>query len=257
MKAIIVEDNPHSAQVIQTILAENKPEIEICCVVSTVTEAVERIRKEGPNLWFLDIRLKDDLVFSLFQKIDKDLVDSSAIIFITAYDSKDYPLQAIKSSALDFIYKPIDQKELLEAVDRAQEKIKKQDLSGRLRSLEEQLSRLTAANSLEKLPIFRINNMIDYVDTNRILYLESDLNTCRFFLTDQTHVISARSMASYKNSVIEHARFVQVSKKHIVNPTHIQRFDAGRQILLLDNGMQLEVSRRRNKDLKDFFRDLF
>ncbi len=257
MKAIIVEDNPNSVQVIQTILAENEPEIRVCGIAETVTNALELIRRFQPELWLLDIRLKDDLVFSLFHQVDSQLVDRSAIIFITAYNSSDYLRQAIKSSALDFIYKPIDEEELLAAVKRSKSRIEERNLSWRLSNLESQISKLNVQQNVHKIPIYKSNAIIMYSDADSVRYIEADSSISKFYLTDNSMVLSVKNLGFYEAGLTSLPSFIRVSKKHIVNLRHVQSYDAGKNVLFLDDGTEIEGSRRNGKRLKEHFRRLF
>jgi two-component system, LytTR family, response regulator len=257
MKAIIVEDNPNSVQVIRTILAEYEPDIKVCATAETVTEAAELIRRYRPNLWLLDIRLKDELVFSLFGQVDRQLVNRSAIVFITAYNSSDYLQQAIESSALAFIYKPIDEGDLLKAVQRSRERIGDLDISRHIKEVEEQVSRLYNQHNIHKIPIFKSCSMIQYPEADKVMYIEADSSISRFFLIDGTMVISIKNLGFYKNGLTAQGSFMQISKKHIVNLRHVQSYDGGRDVLMLDDGTKLDVSRRSGKRLKEYFRNLF
>lgn len=257
MKAIIVEDNPNSVQVIRSILAEHEPEIEICGVAETVADSAELIRRYRPNLWLLDIRLKDELVFSLFHQVDRQLADRAAIIFITAYNSSDYLQQAIKSSAMDFIYKPIDEEELLKALERSKSRVEERDLSRRLKDLEDQVSKLNMQQSIHKLPIYKSNAMMQYTEAENVMYIEAESVISKFFLTDGSVVLSTKNLGFYKSGLTSYASFIQVSKKHIVNLQHVQSYDSGEDVLCLDDGTKLYVSRRSSKKLKEYFRDIY
>lgn len=71
------------------------------------------IRKVKPDVVFLDIQMPDGTGFDLLEKI---AVINFQVIFITAYDQ--YALKAIKFSALDYILKPVDPNQLMEAVKK-------------------------------------------------------------------------------------------------------------------------------------------
>src|SRR5690606_17357287 len=65
-----------------------------------------------PDLIFLDIQLSDGLSFEIFETLEIN----SAIIFTTAYDA--YALQAFKLNSIDYLLKPIDEDDLVNAVNK-------------------------------------------------------------------------------------------------------------------------------------------
>lgn len=65
-----------------------------------------------PDLIFLDIQLSDGLSFEIFEHVEV----KSPIVFTTAYD--EYALQAFKLNSIDYLLKPIDEDELLAAVNQ-------------------------------------------------------------------------------------------------------------------------------------------
>lgn len=111
MKVIIIEDEKPSARRLNRMLeAENMP---VNTMLHSVSEAIEWFQNnEHPDLIFLDIQLSDGLSFEIFEEIDI----KSAIIFTTAYD--EYALQAFKLNSIDYLLKPIDEDELVAAVEK-------------------------------------------------------------------------------------------------------------------------------------------
>ena len=256
MKTIIVEDNPHAAQVIQTILTESGEKIEICGIAENVGEAADLIRSCAPQLWLLDIRLKNELIFDLFDQIDARSIEQSAIIFITAYQRSDYLHKAIKASAFDFIFKPIDKQELLSAVKSAGKSMARKDLQTRLDRLEKEILKLNKERNPEKFPIYRVNGVIDYPAAQEVLYLEADQSICRFFMTDGSIISSVRNLGFYKDGIIRKLDFIPISKKHVVNPRHILSYDPIQREVALKNGAKLEVSRRNGSKLREYFHQI-
>ncbi len=110
---IIVEDEMLSAQMLESMVKELRPEWEILGVFESVDETVEWLQNnEHPNLIFLDIQLADGLSFSIFEKVKVQ----SAIIFTTAYD--EYAVKAFKLNSVDYILKPVKQDLLLTAIEK-------------------------------------------------------------------------------------------------------------------------------------------
>jgi two-component system LytT family response regulator len=252
MKTIIVEDNPQAVQVIQTILQDHSElEVEICGVAESIQEAQQMIQHQQPDLWLLDIRLKNELVFDLFDQLAPHLKENATLIFISAYHDAENLRQAIKASAFDFIYKPIDEQELVEAVERARQQVQQQGLRQRMQQLEAKVLELAQSTGTQRISVHRVNGQLDLIPTAQILYLEAEQAICRFYLIDGSLIASPKSLSYYKKKLLPVHPFYQISKQQLVHTHHIRSFSAKEGYLILDDGRHLSVSRRRRKGLRE------
>jgi len=111
IKVIIIEDEKPSARRLQRMLSAINIEAE--AMLHSVSEAVSWFQSnEHPDLILLDIQLSDGLSFEIFEQVTV----KSAIIFTTAYD--EYALKAFKLNSIDYLLKPIDDEELVVAIDK-------------------------------------------------------------------------------------------------------------------------------------------
>ncbi|HET8838234.1 MAG TPA: LytTR family DNA-binding domain-containing protein [Flavobacteriaceae bacterium] len=116
MNVVIIEDEKPSARRLQRLLEKEK--LNVLQLLHSVREAVEWFKSNPqPDLIFLDIQLSDGLSFEIFEQIDL----KSAIIFTTAYD--EYALKAFKLNSVDYLLKPIDEEELLRAIEKYKNRI--------------------------------------------------------------------------------------------------------------------------------------
>jgi YesN/AraC family two-component response regulator len=97
------------------LLADFCPEVEImekCMSAKKGLEAIERLK---PELVFLDIEMP---IMNGFELLEQFKEIPFSVIFTTSYDQ--YAIKAIRFSALDYLLKPIDPKELIAAVHKVQ-----------------------------------------------------------------------------------------------------------------------------------------
>src|SRR5690349_5355088 len=113
MKAIIVDDEKHCRESLQSMLQMHCPDVQVVAVCPDAMTAIATIATHRPDLVFLDIEMPRMNAFDLLQKLTR--IDFE-IIFTTAYDQ--YAIRAIKCSALDYLLKPVDADELKQAVDK-------------------------------------------------------------------------------------------------------------------------------------------
>lgn len=112
-KVLIIEDERISAIRLEKLIREIDDTIEVEGPLASVSEVVEPLRRHNDyDLIFADIRLSDSDVFTAFQEI----MPASFVIFTTAYD--EYAMQAIKNHGIDYLLKPIDEKDLRQAIQK-------------------------------------------------------------------------------------------------------------------------------------------
>jgi len=114
MKVIVVEDEKHARENLETLLLEIDSSIEIQAKLESVKRTVEWLQNNETELIFLDIHLADALSFEIFEQVKV----STPIIFTTAYDK--YALKAFKVNSIDYLLKPIDKEELAQSIAQFQ-----------------------------------------------------------------------------------------------------------------------------------------
>src|SRR4030095_1050163 len=113
IKAIIIDDEVHCVDTLSILLGDYCREVEImekCMSAKKGLEAIERLK---PELVFLDIEMP---VMNGFELLEQFKQIPFAVVFTTSYDQ--YAIKAIRFSALDYLLKPIDPKELIAAVHK-------------------------------------------------------------------------------------------------------------------------------------------
>ncbi len=116
VRTIIIEDEKPAARMLQRKL--DKLGISAETMLHSVEESIEWFRNNPhPDLIFLDIQLSDGLSFEIFENVDV----KSAVIFTTAYD--EYALKAFKFNSIDYLLKPIDEDDLMQAVSKFKSRI--------------------------------------------------------------------------------------------------------------------------------------
>src|SRR5205809_1656623 len=115
IKAIIIDDEVHCIDTLSILLHDYCPEVEVmenCMSAKKGLEAIERLQ---PELVFLDIEMP---IMNGFELLEQFKEIPFSVIFTTSYDQ--YAIKAIRFSALDYLLKPIDPKELVSAVHKVQ-----------------------------------------------------------------------------------------------------------------------------------------
>lgn len=113
MKIAIVEDEYLASSYLKSILEQQEIlQIAEIAVLKSVKEAVDFFKQNSVDLAFMDIHLGDGKSLEIFEKA----TISCPVIFVTAYDS--YAISVFKHFTIDYLLKPFEEQELLEALTK-------------------------------------------------------------------------------------------------------------------------------------------
>lgn len=233
--AIIVEDMFDALQLLKSDIEANHSEIEIIDMAQSVVAAAKSLRKNQPDILFLDIILGDGTGFDILE-IFPDL--RSKIIFVTASD--EYAIRAFKFAAIDYVLKPYSREDLGLAIKRAKEQL--QPNKERLNILKNTLS--APERKPDKISLHTLDKII-IVNLDDIIRCESDSNNTIFYLKDKRSIFVTKTL-KYFSDMLKGYDFLRIHQSHLVNLQCISAFiktDGG--YLMLKNGENVPVSVRK------------
>src|SRR5438094_9160772 len=97
-------------------------DVKIVGKCSNGKDAVAMIRKQNPDVVFLDVQMPEMDGFAVLESIGVDQLPE--IIFTTAYEQ--YAIRAFELHALDYLLKPFDQARFKDAIQHAKERFRSQ-----------------------------------------------------------------------------------------------------------------------------------
>jgi len=242
MTALIVEDMLPAAQLLQADLAAHCPEVEVAGVAHSVVSAAKMLNQSMPDLVFLDILLGDGTGFDLLE-IVPDL--RAKIIFVTASD--EYALRAFRYAAVDYLLKPVEPAQLVQAVQRARTQIAAPPES--LRLLRDTIRR---PDVLPERLSLHTQERIVVVEIANIVHCDADGNNTWFVLASGERVFVTRTLKQF-DLILEKHHFVRAHQSHLVNMRYVQEFvkkDGG--YLKMKNGAMLPVSTRKKAEVLEW-----
>lgn len=243
MKAILIDDELHNLSNLRTLLTTYCPQIEVCALAMNAEEGKEALYTYEPDLLFLDIQMPHQDGFSLLRSLTEYDFE---VIFVTAYDQ--YAIQAMRFSAVDYLLKPVDIRELQDAVARAskqrQLKVQNQQINHLMQWLKAQTQKEDLQIALSTLQETR------FVKTNEIIRCESSNNYTTFFLNDGTNLLVSKPIYEYDDLLSGHG-FLRCHQSHLVNKAYIKSWkkDYG-DFLQLTDGTQVPISRGKKETIK-------
>lgn len=241
MQTIIIEDNHLARKFLSDLLSEHCPNIQLCGTASNIHEGRELIREVQPELVFLDVEMPQGTGFSLLENIKN--IDFQ-VIFTTAHEK--YALQAIKYSALDYLLKPVDVDDLLQAVEKAAQQ-QPQDVSAlKIQTLLQNLD--NQPSSVKKL-VLKDRYGMQIVKVQDIIRLEADGSYTKFYLNNGKTFTISKSLKEYDN-LLPNKDFFRCHQSHLVNMEYLDRYDTrnGDMLQMID-GSEVPISRRKREML--------
>ncbi len=241
LKVIIIDDEPDSVKLLQLQLAEYCPQVKVVGSYTSTVKALNGIEMLKPDLLFLDIEMP---VMNGFEMLEKLLTVNFSLVFVTAYNQ--FALKAFRFNALDFLVKPIDTKELIEAVRKAELRIT--PTSTQLSMLQKQLR----GESITKIAIPGPHG-VTFIDLNEIVYAEASNNYSKLILTDKRTFIISKTLKDVQE-VLEEEHFLRVHRQYIINLNHVKQFNRNEGILTMVNGEHIPVARNQKEHLIEKYR---
>jgi two-component system, LytTR family, response regulator len=222
-KACIIDDESNSREVLELMINETHPEIEIIGTASNITEGLELIRLHPPDLLFLDVEMPGGSGFDLVRQLKEPLPQ---IIFCTAYGH--YAIKAIECSALAYLLKPVSSQKLHEAIEKA-----------RMKSNPLQRS-LQLINTVEDTKVIRFDEVVCCV---------AESNYTKIHLADGSKIIASKTLKDFE-SILYQPHFFRIHHSYLINLNYIRRIIKTDGCMVeLPNHVILDVSRSKREEL--------
>lgn len=246
IKAVIIDDEACFREMIQFLLKDYFPDVEVIAEAEGVDDAIDAIESHFPDLVFLDIEIVGGTGFHVLQKLKNR---NFKLIFITAFN--EFAIQAIKFSAVDYILKPINEFEFKAGVEKAIQEIEKQE---KLSPLDQLFSNYQG--KAEKKLVLRTVQDIHVVNVSEIIRCQADNAYTTFFLTSGEKILVSKGIGEYVE-LLENYGFIRPHQSHLVNLDFIKKLDkSDGGFLILKDKTEVPVSMRRRQQINDILSQL-
>lgn len=244
LRTIIIDDEPNAVGLLALRLQQHCPHVEVLASCTSSHKGVQAILDHRPNLVFLDIEMPQMNGFQLLEAVGS--IDFS-LVFVTAYDK--FALKAFRYSAVDYLLKPIDTQELIQAVGRVEKQL--QTSPEQVDHLKQQLHPTTKLMP-DKIAL-PYQNGVTFVELKDIVYCESDDNHTKFYVAEGPHYLVTKSMRDIQE-LLEERDFLRVHRQYLINLNHIKKFVRGEgNYLIMSNQQSIPVSRAQRDRLMERF----
>lgn len=247
MKVAIVDDEKHCLEVLCLHLKNLFPEAEIVYKGTKAAEALQALPDVKADLLFLDVEMPGMNGFELLDQLSQYSFD---VIFTTAYSH--YAVQAFKAKAANYLLKPIDETEFQQAVLRWKEHKENQvePFSKRIDSL---LDYFKKEGILRNKIAVAVAEGFEFIETNDILYCQSQSNYTLFSLADNRKLTLSKTLKEFE-ILLEKYFFIRIHKSFLINPNHIKKYyrNDGGYILMRDD-KEIPVGKNKKELITNLF----
>ncbi len=233
MRAIIIDDETRAVKSIELALNQYCPDVTVVGKAYNAKDGIIEISDKKPDIVFLDIEMPFTTGIELLESSPNREFD---VIFVTGY--AEYAIKAFKLNAIDYLLKPLNVLELIEAIKRVKENSKNYHVS---HQKIDQLSRVF----LDKFPVSSMKGT-DYIKLREISHFQADGSYSKIHtLNNKTYTISKnlKEVEEQLNSTM----FFRVHKSYLINLEHIKKLSPSKDggTVMMSNDAVLEIARSR------------
>lgn len=223
IKTIVIDDEMPSREALATYLRDYCPDVEVVAECETVKTAYDAIIQYNPHLIFLDIELPDGNGFdllSMFKTIN------FKVIFITAYSV--YAIQAFRSSATDYLLKPVKVDELVDSINKVRLEL---GLCNSDRDLNKLAVNAIIPDAYPHSFLIPDTNGFRLIKPDEIIMCEAEGIKTLFYLTGKRKISGLKNLKHYEN-LFNQLMIVRVHRSYLVNLSMVTGYSRQGEIFL-------------------------
>jgi two-component system LytT family response regulator len=242
IKSLIIDDEQNCIDSLAFDLRKYFPQVEIIETCKSPKQGLIAIRKQKPDLVFLDVQMPWMNGFEMLEMLEEI---NFVIIFTTAYDQ--FAAKAFRLSAIDYLLKPIDLNDLKEAIKKATEKIAQKSGGANIDNLLHNINNPEAKQRVA----FAGREGYEFIEIGTIVYAQAEGAYTHVFLNNKRKLIISKTLSDIEE-MLPANQFQRIHHSTLVNlnhVTHLYKTDGG--YLVLDSGEKLAVSKSKKEDLME------
>lgn len=217
MNAVIIEDEEIISKVLENKIRKVADDIKIQAILPSLKTAHRWFAQNAePDIVFMDVQLSDGISFEIFNSFNL----KCSVVFTTAFD--EYAVQAFKVNGVDYLLKPVNDDELLKAINKCRAIIKKDipqnaDLSAILQSY---MNRTNMISFKEKF-IVNIRNQWMPVNTKEIACFSKEVLNYVYLFSGERYQIDYNTLDEVEE-LLDPKQYYRANRQIILNIDAIQ-----------------------------------
>ncbi len=239
IRVLLSDDEALARERLRSLL-EEESDLQIVAECGDGKSAVATIKREKPDLVFLDIQMPEIDGFGVVSALGAEHMPLT--IFVTAYDR--YAMKAFEVHALDYLLKPVAKERMQEALDHARKQLQSPSEAMFQHRVLNLLAELDSRQSAPQRIVIKSDGEIVCLKPNEIDWAESAGNYVCLHVNGVTHIL--RETITSLESRLGHRQFLRVHRSTLVNVDRIKTLRPalyGDYAILLRDGTKLTLSR--------------
>lgn len=240
LKALLVDDERPARKWLRELLLVH-PELDIIGEADSVASAVEFVKREAPDIIFLDVQMPPGSGFEVLPHLNPGV----RVVFVTAYDT--FAVKAFEANALDYLLKPVHPERLAETVRRLGATPESPQPPSQPESLD-----------LDDLVPLQDRGTLRMVVTHDIAAIEAEAAYSRVWIRQQDTILILRSLKEWEN-ILPTPPFFRVDRSLLVQINLIEKVESQNRnealVFLKDISKPLVIGRSASARLKKLLKD--
>jgi DNA-binding LytR/AlgR family response regulator len=246
IRTLIVDDEPIARQVLREEL-EMIEGVEVMGEADNGVKALDQIARHKPDLVLLDLQMPAMGGFEVVSGIRRGS-HMPVIVIVTAYDS--YAVQAFEAGAIDYLLKPVAQKRLRQAVERAR-RVSERQAVDRLAQLQEIAA--PAPGPRPRKIVGKAGEEYFLLDAGEIFAFQAE-GEFVWVITAQRRYRATESLKIIEQR-LDRSNFERIHRNALINLDHVRKMSAlssQRWLITLSNNQAFIASKRRARSVRQF-----
>ena len=224
-KALIADDEPAARRGVRQLLAAF-PQFAVAGECRNGAEVLEALDTSAPDVVFLDIQMPGIDGFEVIKR--RTVERMPAIVFLTAFDQ--FAIRAFETEALDYLVKPVSEARFAATMKRIEKRL-----------------RTASGPSENETIVVTSTRGATVLHLNEIDWIESAGNYCQLWIGTRSYFLR-ESLQVLEERIQQHG-FIRAHRRALVRldaVRELKRTRAGAVFVVLQSGVRVPVSRRRN-----------
>jgi two-component system LytT family response regulator len=245
MKILLIEDDLFAIEYLEKLINTHFPNYLIVGKARSIKEASKICNAERPDLLIMEIQLKQESSFDLFEYID-----SSQLNVVFTSRLPEFAFKAIKFDAVDYLLKPYGLEDLKQAIKRVEVRLK---LSQIMQNNKDLLKLDRHAIGGNKIMVYG-NEKMNPINIEHIVKIKSQGAYSDIYLVGNKKITSSKHLGLYER-LLEDKHFVRIHDNCLVNAEQVVSYKPGinAKVILKDETSE-SVSKRKKRDFLTYFR---
>lgn len=240
IRAIIVDDEERGRDTLTSLLKTYCEEVELVDVCSNVPDAVLSIRKNTPDLVFLDVEMP---VYSGLELLNFFDSFDFEIIFVSAYS--EYAIKAFEVSAIDYILKPVDIDQLKQSVEKFKTQRNYSTIQHRLDLVKEHLQ-----NGEAKRIALPMNDGLIFTSVDEIVLLQAEGAYTNVFLSNGTRILVSKKLKFFEDLLEGRELFYRPHRSYIIQLNYLNKYLKGEGTIIMEGQHIVSISREKKSEFE-------